>query len=141
MRDAAVTQPLGRFSIDQLSVGQFKTSVVLTSKQMAGVIALRQYDMLLKERGAVIVDTSLVKAQNIPKLRADLVNALEGTVEPNYKPADTALYGIDVVSMMVTGSSLKGIFDIYATIDLAEYICKVYDSQNLIFDLHSFLPT
>jgi hypothetical protein len=41
MKDAAVTQPLGRFSIDQLSVGQFKTSVVLTSKQMAGVIALR----------------------------------------------------------------------------------------------------
>jgi hypothetical protein len=141
MRDAAVTQPLGRFSIDQLLDGQFKTTAVLTSKQMAGVIALRQYDMLLKERGAVIVDTSLVKAQNIPKLRADLVNALEGTVEPNYKPADTALYGIDVVSMMVTGSSLKGIFDIYATIDLAEYICKVYDSQNLIFDLHSFLPT
>ena len=72
-------------------------------------------------------------------MRSDLVNALIGTVEPNYKPTDTDLYGIDVVSMMVKGTQLKGIYDIYATIDLAEYLCKVNETQEKLNDLHTFL--
>lgn len=72
-------------------------------------------------------------------MRSDIVNLLAGTTEPNYKPADATLYGIDFVSIMLKSTKLQGIFDIYATIDLADYLCRVYDTSATINDLHTFL--
>jgi len=54
MKDPVVNEPIGRFSTDQLALGQFKTVEVFTSKQMSGIIAMRLYDEFLKERGAVL---------------------------------------------------------------------------------------
>jgi len=39
-------------------------------------------------------------------MRPDIVNLLAGTTEPNYKPADATLYGIDFVSIMLKSTKL-----------------------------------
>jgi hypothetical protein len=39
-------------------------------------------------------------------MRPDIVNLLAGTTEPNYKPADAILYGIDFVSIMLKSTKL-----------------------------------
>jgi hypothetical protein len=41
--------------------------------------------------------------------------------------------------MMIEGTKLKGIYDIYATIDLAEYLCRVYDTTDKKSELYTFL--
>jgi hypothetical protein len=139
MRDSAVpvSKQEGRFTTNQIADGQFITSDALTSKQRAGIIAMRQYDTLLLERGVQLSDLSITAKLKLPKMRPDIVNEVAGTNIPNYSQTDATKYGINFVSMMLNSSQIKGIFDIYATIDLADYICKVYDTSIKIINLHN----
>ena len=40
--------------------------------------------------------------------------------------------------MMIEATKLKGIYDIYATIDLAEYLCRVYDTTATKSELYFY---
>lgn len=69
-------------------------------------------------------------------MRGDIINLVLGTSTPNYSAVDASKYGINFVSLMLNSNQIKGIFDIYATIDLADYVCKLYDTPLKIINLH-----
>jgi hypothetical protein len=126
-----------QFTYEQLNLAALSPTETYTDKQKAGRIAFRHYDAVLLSRNLAVSDNSKVKAFLIPRIRPDIANI--DTTKPAtvaYSTTDYSKYGLSAVSM-IQSAYVLGILDVYATVDLADYLVAYYKTAAALDTLNT----